>query len=158
MTYAFGIDIPVIETMLIITILFIIGVAFMIWQMFNVRKHIGILESTTLEIRRYEEEEGKELQRFEQDIANFESDEAEFFLAKMLPSLTQTQNFAANRLLSKRRPEQVVAELMKKGIQQELATQVVNSIAYYLQYYDKTPKQQNAKQTKVGEKLGQLQQ
>lgn len=153
MTYVFGIDLPVIETMLIITLFFIIGVAFMIWQMLSMKKHIGVLESMTLDIRRYEEDEGKELQRFEQDISNFESSEAEFFLAKMLPSLTKLQNYAANRLLNGATTGEVLQELTKKKVKQDVAFRIVNNVGFYLQYFGKMPQKQNEQHIKAAAEL-----
>lgn len=149
MVYAFGIDIPVIEIMLVVTLLFLVGIGFMIWQVVTMRRHIGVLEKTTLQIEQYEEQEKCEVKRLETDIASFESDEAEFFLSKLIPSATKLENYAANLIMKGKSADEVVKVLTDKKIDKTLAVQVVNSVVFYLKYYDKTPQKQHDQHVQV---------
>lgn len=149
MVYAFGVDLPVIELNIIVTVLFAIGIGFMIWQIIKMNSHISVLENTTLEIRKYEEEEMRQVDRFEVDIKNLESDEAELFLAKTLPSLTKIQNFVAAELMKGKQTDKIIVALSQKGIQKDLAMRVVNGMVYYMNFYHKLPQGSHAEHEKT---------
>lgn len=143
MVYAFGMNLPVIEMMLVVVLLFLVGLAFMIWQMIQQSKHIKVLEQTTFEIKKYEEEEATEVHRFEMDVKSLESDEAEMFIAKVIPTVTKLENYVVAELMKGKNPQVVIDALALKGIKKDLAARVVSTTAYYLDYYNKLPKKQH---------------
>lgn len=143
MVFAFGMNLPVIEIMFVVALLFIIGLAFMIWQMIQQNKHMKILEQTTFEIKKYEEEEAAEVHRFEMDIKSLESDEAELFVAKVIPTVTKLENYVVAELMKGKDPLVVIDALTVKGIKKDLASKVVNAMAFYLDYYNKLPTKQH---------------
>jgi len=153
MVFAFGINMPVIEIMLVVTLLFLVGIGFMIWQILMMRTHMEILEKTTKEIEEYEQEEKSDVQRFESDVRALESDEAEFFVSKLVPSVMKMQNYAAKQLVNGKQPDDVVKLLIQNKVEKTLANQIVSSVTFYLKTYDKLPQKQHDQHVKVAEKL-----
>lgn len=139
MVYVFGINLPVAELMFIAVLFFLVGLGFMIWQTLQVRKHMEVLERTTFEIKKYEEQEQSEVERLESDVKNFENDEAELFVARVVPTIAKLENFVMAQLFHGKEPEMVIDTLVAKKIDKELATRVVNQVAYYLNFYHKLP-------------------
>lgn len=134
-----GIDLPVIEFLTIITVFLFIGLVILFFQMRHINRHMKTLEDTTLEIRKYESEETDTVRRFEVDMEKLESEEAELFVTKVVPTVSKLENFVAVELLKGRDPETIRAAIVKKGISDELATKVVNSMTYYLEFFNKLP-------------------
>ncbi len=139
MVYVFGINLPVAELMFVAVLFFLVGLAFMIWQTLQVKKHMEVLERTTFEIKKYEEQEQSEVERLESDIKNFETDEAELFVARVVPTIAKLENFVMAQLFHGKEPKAVIDVLVAKKIDKELATRVVNQVAYYLNFYHKLP-------------------
>ena len=149
MVYVFGMNLPVIEIMFVVVLLFLVGIGFMIWQMIQQSRHIKILEQTTFEIKKYEEEEAAEVHRFEMDVKSLEADEAELFVAKVLPTVTKLENYVVAELLKGKNPQVIIDALALKGIKKDLAAKIVSSTAYYLDYYHKLPKKQHEDHVKT---------
>lgn len=143
MVYVFGMNLPIAEMMFIAIIIFIIGLIFMIWQIMQVNSHISILEKTTFEIKKYEEQEQSDVQRLETDVKKFENDEAELFVARVVPTVAKLENFVMAQLFRGQEPAKIVDVLVAKKIDKALATRVVNQVGYYLDYYNKLPKKKH---------------
>ncbi len=153
MAFVFGMDLPVLEVMVFLIVVMIGAIAFMAWQIINVGRHIKVLEGTTLEIRKYEDAEDAEVKRFESDVKTLETDEAELFLAKTIPTVVKLQNYAASELMRGREPQDILEALIAKNVKQDLATKVVNSMMFYLDYHHKLPKKQSETHAKAAEQL-----
>jgi hypothetical protein len=134
-----GIDLPVIEFLTIITILLFIGLLILFMQMRHINRHMKTLEDTTLQIARQEEEETATVRRFETDMQKLESEEAELFVTKVVPTVSKLENFVAVELLKGKEPADIKESIVKKGISDELATKVVNSMTFYLDFFNKLP-------------------
>lgn len=139
--FVFGLDLPIPEILFIVMVLLTVALIFILVQMRNISYHIRILESTTLEIRNAEEAETQTVRRFETDMQKLESDEAELFVTKIVPTVSKLENYVAVELMKGRDPEEIKANIVKKGISPELATKVVNSMTYYLDFFQKLPDQ-----------------
>ena len=140
MVYVFGINLPIAELMFVAILFFLIGLGFMIWQMIQVNRHMQVLERTTFEIKQYEEQEQHEVERLEADVKNFENDEAELFVARVVPTVAKLENFVMAQLFHGKEPQMVIDILVAKKIDKNLATRVVNQVAFYLNFYHKMPK------------------
>lgn len=138
--FVFGIDIPLPEILFVLIVLLVAALVFIIYQMRYINKHVKVLEDTTLEIRKYEEQEMEQVRRFETDMKNFEADEAEMFVAKVIPTVSKLENYVSSELLKRKNPEAIKANLERRGIKPELAAQVINAMTYYLDFFQKLPK------------------
>ncbi len=137
--FVFGIDMPIPEMLFVLVLVLIIALVFIFIQMRNITYHIRILENTTLEIRKYEEQETDEVRRFETDMEKLESEEAELFVTKIVPTVSKLENYVAVELLKSKAPEDIKDAIVKKGISPELATKVVNSMTYYMDFFHALP-------------------
>jgi hypothetical protein len=137
--FVFGIDLPIPEILFIVLILLTAALIFILVQMRHISYHMKILEDTTLEIRNAEEAETQTVRRFETDMQKLESDEAELFVTKIVPTVSKLENYVAVELMKGKDPEEIKANIVKKGINAELATKVVNSMTYYLDFFQKIP-------------------
>jgi len=137
--FVFGIDIPLPEILFIALVLLLAAVIFTVIWMRNMNKHMKVLENTTLEIRRYEQQEIDQVKRFELDMQKLEADEAELFVGRVVPTVAKLENYVAVELMKNRSPEEVRGAIVKKGISADLATRVVNNMAYYLTAFNKMP-------------------
>jgi hypothetical protein len=72
-------------------------------------------------------------------MQKLESEEAELFVTKVVPTVSKLENYVAVELLKGKAPEEIQAAIVKKGISEELATKVVNSMSYYLDFFHKLP-------------------
>ncbi len=138
--FVFGINIPLPEILFIALVLLIVVAVMVIINMRNMNRHMRILENQTLEIKRFEEQELSQVRRFEIDMQKFEADEASMFVGKVMPTVAKLENYAAVQLMKGSRPQDVRGEFVKRGIQSDLATRVVNNITYYLETFHKMPK------------------
>ncbi|MBR9702423.1 hypothetical protein GOV10_00160 [Candidatus Woesearchaeota archaeon] len=143
MAYILGIPVPILNSLAVMMIILLVLVIVMIWQMIQQSKHMKILEQTTFEIKKYEEEEAAEVHRFEMDIKSLESDEAELFVAKVIPTVTKLENYVVAELMKGKDPLVVIDALSVKGIKKDLASKVVNAMSFYLDYYNKLPMKQH---------------
>jgi hypothetical protein len=134
-----GLDLPIIEFLSIITLLLLAALVFILMQMRTMNRHMKVLEDTTMEIKRSEDEETDTVRRFETDMQKLESEEAELFVTKVVPTVSKLENFVAVELLKGRDPAEIQAAIVKKGISAELATRVVNSMTYYMDFFHKLP-------------------
>lgn len=134
-----GLDLPIIEFLSVITLLLLAALVFIMLQMRSMNSHMKVLEDTTLEIKKSEEEETDTVRRFETDMQKLETEEAELFVTKVVPTVSKLENFVAVELLKGRDPEDIKASIVKKGISAELATRVVNSMTYYMDFFHKLP-------------------
>jgi hypothetical protein len=137
--FVFGLDLPIPEILFIIVVLLTAALIFILVQMRHISYHMKILEDTTLEIRNAEEAETQTVRRFETDMQKLESDEAELFVTKIVPTVSKLENYVAVELMKGKDPEEIKANIVKKGISAELATKVVNSMTYYLDFFQKLP-------------------
>lgn len=137
--YVFGIDLPVPEILLVMVIIFIIALIFIFIQMRNITYHIGVLEKTTFQIKQYEDQEQDEVRRLETDMAKLESDEAQMFVTKIVPTVSKLENYVTVELMKGRDPDDIKDAIVKKGISDELATRVISSMTYYLDFFHKLP-------------------
>lgn len=153
MAYVFGINLPVMEILFLAMLLFIIGIIFVIIQMKNLKSHIKVLESTTLEIKRAEEEEMQKIKRFEMDISKLESEEAELFITKVIPTISKLENYVVSQMLEGVPAEKIKDDIVKRGIKEQLANKVINSVVFYLDFYSKLPKTYAAKQVSVANSI-----
>ena len=132
---------PVAELMFITVLFFVAGIVYMVWQIRQVNDHIKVLEQTTFEIRKFEEEEKANIVRLETDVTRLENDEAEMFVARVVPTVAKLENFVMAQLFRGKEPKQVADMLVTKKVDRELAERVVKQVAYYLDFYHKLPKQ-----------------
>ena len=137
--YVFGINLPLPEILLVLILFLVAALIFILFQFNHINKHIQVLESTTLEIRKFEEQEMQQVQRFEIDMRKLEAEEAELFVTKVVPTVSKLENYVAVQLLKGKDPETIRGAITKKGISPELATRVVNSMSYYLAFFKKMP-------------------
>ena len=137
--FVFGVDLPIPEILFIVLVLLTIALVFIFMQMRHINRHMKILEDTTLEIKRAEEEETETVRRFETDMQKLESEEAELFVTKVVPTVSKLENYVAVELLKGKSADDIQAAIVKKGINSDLATKVVNSMTYYLDYFQKLP-------------------
>ena len=137
--FVFGINIPLPEILFILVLLLIAALVFIIVQIWNTNKHMKILEETTLQIKQYEEQEIEQVRRFELDMKKLESEEAELFVTKVVPTVSKLENYVAVELLKGRQPEEIKGAITKKGINANLATKVVNGMTYYMDFFHKLP-------------------
>lgn len=140
MVFVFGMNLPIVEIMVLVVILFIVGLIFILWQIRQVDSHIKVLEQTTFEIKKYEEQEAAQVQRLDVDVKNFESEEAEMFVARVTPTIAKLENYVMAQLFWGKKPEQIVDMLVMKKIKKELAVKIVNQMSFYLDFYHKLPK------------------
>lgn len=151
--YVFGINIPLPEFTALIVILLFAALIFVLFQIRHINRHMRILEQTTLEIRKYEEQEMEQVRRFETDMQKLEAEEAELFITKIVPTVTKMENYVASELLKSKDPEQIKQAIVKKGINAELATKVVNSMTYYLDFFNKLPNRHVENHVKKAEQM-----
>ncbi len=137
--FVFGIDMPLPEMLFILVVLVLAAMVFIIIQIWHTNKHMRILENTTLQIRQYEEEEVEQVRRFETDMKKLEAEEAELFVTKVVPTVSKLENYVAVELLRGKDPEEIRGAIVKRGINPELATKVVNSMTYYMDFFQKMP-------------------
>lgn len=137
--FVFGIDMPLGEILFVLVFLLIAALVFIIIQVLHMNKHMKILEDTTLQIRQYEEQEIDQVRRFETDMKNLEAEEAELFVTKVVPTVSKLENYVAAELLKGKDPEEIRGAIVKKGINAELATKVVNAMTYYMDFFQKLP-------------------
>lgn len=151
--FVFGIDIPLPEILFILVMMMIAGLAFIIYQIWHTNKHMRILEDTTLEIRKYEEQEMDQVRRFETDMKRFEAEEAELFVTKVVPIVSKLENYVASELLKGKQPEEIKGAIVKKGMNSDLATKVVNSMTYYMDFFNKMPKRRMENHEKAAQDM-----
>jgi len=137
--FVFGINIPLPEILFILILVLLIALVFIFIQMQHVNRHMKILEETTMDIKKYEEEETDTVRRFETDMQKLENEEAELFVTKIIPTVSKLENYVAVELLKGKDPEDIKAAIVKKGIDDGLATKVVNSLTFYLDFFHKLP-------------------
>jgi len=137
--FVFGIDIPLPEILFIALLLLIVAVVLIIVHMRNMNKHMKFLEKTTLDIKKFEEQEMAQIRRFEIDVQKLEADEAAIFVGKILPTVAKLENYVGIELLKNRKPQEICGEITKKGISSDIATRVVNNMTYYLETFHKMP-------------------
>lgn len=151
--FVFGIDIPLPEILFIVVILMAAGLVFLLVQMRHVNRHMTILEKTTLEIRKFEEQEMEQVREFQTDIKKLEADEAELFVTRIVPTVAKLENYVAAELLNNKDPEVIKQALVRRGINSELATKVVNSMTFYMDYFQKLPDRHVSTQLKTAEQI-----
>jgi preprotein translocase subunit SecF len=137
--FVFGIDLPVPEMMVVLILILIIALVFIFFQMRSITYHIKVLEGTTLQIKQYETQEQDDVRRLDTDMSKLESEEAEMFVTKIVPTVSKLENFVAVELMKGKDPDDIQAAIVKKGISEELATKVVNGMTYYLDFFHKLP-------------------
>ena len=137
--FVFGIDMPLPEILFVLILILLAALVFIVIQVLHMNKHMKILEDTTLQIRQYEEQEIEQVRRFETDMKKLEAEEAELFVTKVVPTVSKLENYVAVELLKGRNPEEIRGAITKKGINAELATKVVNSMTYYMDFFQKLP-------------------
>jgi hypothetical protein len=137
--FVFGMDIPLPEILAILIFVLLVALVFIVYQIYHINRHMKILEDTTLQIRSYEEQEIEQVRRFETDVRKLEADEAELFVTKIVPTVSKLENYVAVELLKGSEPEAIKGAIIKRGISSELATKVVNSMTYYLDFFQKLP-------------------
>jgi hypothetical protein len=133
--FVFGIDVPIAELLLLTLLLVIVSLIALIAQLVRMAKHIRVLDETTLEIRRYEQEEDVVIRALTIRPAALESDRRRFLLQKYLPSLGRLERAAAKRLLEGEEPSVVRDRLVDSGASDAAATRVINDAIAHLTRY-----------------------
>jgi hypothetical protein len=85
-------------------VLVVVALVFIIMQMRHVNRHMKILEDTTSQIRKFEEEELEQVKDFDVDLKKLEADEAELFITKVVPTVAKLENYATVELLNGKDP------------------------------------------------------
>jgi hypothetical protein len=137
--FVFGLDLPIPEILFVVLVLLTAALIFILIQMRHISYHVKVLEDTTLQIRKDEEEQTESVRRFETDMQKLETDEAELFVTKIVPTVSKLENYVAVELMKGKDPEEIRANIVKKGINSELATKVVNSMTFYMDFFQKLP-------------------
>jgi len=151
--YVFSIDIPLPEILFIVVVLVVVALVFIIMQMRHVNRHMKILEDTTSQIRKFEEEELEQVKDFDVDLKKLEADEAELFITKVVPTVAKLENYATVELLNCKDTEAIKDAIVKRGIAESLATRLVNNVAFYLEFFHKTPDRNATQHFKAAEQM-----
>ena len=137
--FVFGINLPVAEMLFVTLFLVIVALAFIIVQLVKMGKNIRVLDETTLEIRRYEEEEEKALKPLTADVGGLDVGERRAFTRQFVPSVSGLCRSAAAQLIAGKSPEQAKRALMERGVPENMATRAVNSAIAALNRYANLP-------------------
>jgi hypothetical protein len=133
--FVFGISLPVVEILFVLLVLFIVALAVIIVQLVKMGKHIRVLDETTLEIRRYEEEEEVTLKPLTASVEEMTAPERRDFTRQFVPAVSGLCRAAAAKLLAGRSPESVKRARMARGIVEQVATRAVNNAVLALNRY-----------------------
>jgi len=151
--YVFGIDIPLPEILFIVVLAVFIALGVVLFLLYHVNRHMRVLEDTTSQIRKFEEEELEQVKEFDVDIKKLEADESELFITKVVPTVSKLENYATVELLNGKDPEEIRAAIAKRGIDEQLATRVVNSVNFYLEFFHKMPDRNAAQHFKAADQI-----
>ncbi len=124
--FVFGIDLPVAELLSVTLAAVIIALVIIIVQLVRMGRHIRVLDETTLEIRRYEEEEERTLKPLRASINRFSQAAKRFFTRAYAPGWSRLERRAATLLIEGRSPKEVKNLLLKRGLNEPVATRTVN--------------------------------
>lgn len=129
--FVFGVNLPVMEIMFVAVALFILALVIIIVQLVKMNRHINVLDDTTLEIRRYDEEAALRVEQpsldglSDQDVADFKK--------KVLPAFAKAQQAVATKALNNALGAK--SELMQKGLSEVVAARLVNNVSLLLREY-----------------------
>lgn len=129
--YVFGINLPVAEILLVMTILFFIGLIIVIVQLRSMGRHIRVLDETTLEIRRYEEDEELLLRHVDATTQKYAQKDVE----KFHTTVNTTEKKIQKALLAGTEPSMLKSLLVAEGLDEQMATRIVNNAAYVVEWY-----------------------
>lgn len=132
---------PLPEILFILVLVGVVVVAFIGFLTWHINRHMKILEDATLDVKKVQEKERDSVRRLELDLQKLEASEAELFVTKVVPTVSKLENFVAVEMLKGKQPEEIKGAIVKKGINANLATKVVNSMSYYLDFFKKLPGQ-----------------
>lgn len=131
--YVFGVNLPVVEILFIVVVLFVLALIVIIVQLYKMSRHIDILDDTTLQIRRHDEAQMMMVQRF--TLQGLSDSDIVDLRDKVLPAAERATMAVAQRLLSGEDPEAVKHYLMERGLTEVVATRLVNTVSFYVKEF-----------------------
>lgn len=129
--FVFGINLPVAEMLFVMMILFLIGLVIIIIQLGRMKKNIRVLDDTTLEIRRYEEEEELVLKPINVDTSRLKPADRRKVKVNNSNAL-KLEKKALIALLKGTKPERLKKELMKGGSSERMVNKAINTAIYWI--------------------------
>ncbi len=138
--YAFGINLPVAEIMFVAMILLIVLLVVILVQLRKMSGHVKVLDQTTLEIRKYEDEEAITVKPLGTNADALTAVEKASFTKKYVVSAGRLEKKAAVELSKGADPVAVKTRFAAAGIPEDVATRAVNNAVFMLDRFAAVPR------------------